>query len=148
VRRVRRERHESTVPPDGGHPADSGATVEIGGASILSLLISDPQDTQNDLRQDLWRAGHAHAGVWLILSLVALRYVDEATLSEGMTVGGAPVLPGCGYPDAVGLLPVGSLPGGDGAQRDDLPSPRRRGRAGGGTPGSGSRPHPGTQDVA
>src|SRR5215217_8088958 len=59
-------------------------TVEIGGASILSLLIADPQYTQNELRQDLWRAGHAHAGVWLVLSLVALRYVDEAALSEGM----------------------------------------------------------------
>ena len=59
-------------------------TVEIGGDSILSLLISDPSYSQNDLRQDLWRAGHAHAGVWLVLSLVALRYVDEATLSEGM----------------------------------------------------------------
>jgi len=59
-------------------------TVEIGGASILSLLISDPSYAQNDLRQDLWRAGHAHAGVWLVLSLVALRYVDEATLSESM----------------------------------------------------------------
>ena len=59
-------------------------TVEIGGASILSLLLADPAYAQNDLRQDLWRAGHAHAGVWLVLSLVALRYVDEATLSEGM----------------------------------------------------------------
>lgn len=59
-------------------------TVEIGGASILSLLIADPSYTQNDLRQDLWRAGHAHAGVWLVLTLVALRYVDEAALSEGM----------------------------------------------------------------
>jgi hypothetical protein len=59
-------------------------TVEIGGASILSLLIGDPAYAQNDLRQDLWRAGHAHAGVWLVLSLVALRYVDEATLSVGM----------------------------------------------------------------
>ena len=59
-------------------------TVEFGGASILSMLISDPSYAQNDLRQDLWRAGHAHAGVWLVLSLVALRYVDEATLSEGM----------------------------------------------------------------
>jgi heme/copper-type cytochrome/quinol oxidase subunit 4 len=59
-------------------------TVEVGGASILSLLIGDPAYAQNDLRQDLWRAGHAHAGVWLVLSLVALRYVDEATLSEGM----------------------------------------------------------------
>jgi hypothetical protein len=37
--------------------------VEIGGVSILSLLIGDPQYAQNDLRQDLWRAGHAHAGV-------------------------------------------------------------------------------------
>jgi hypothetical protein len=59
-------------------------TVEIGGASILSLLLADPSYAQNDLRQDLWRAGHAHAGVGLVLSLVALRYVDEATLSEGM----------------------------------------------------------------
>jgi hypothetical protein len=37
----------------------------------------------NPLRQDLWRAGHAHAGVFLILSLLCLRYVDEAALSEG-----------------------------------------------------------------
>jgi hypothetical protein len=59
-------------------------TVAIGGASILSLLIADPAYAQNDLRQDLWRAGHAHAGVWLVLSLAALRYVDEASLSEGM----------------------------------------------------------------
>ena len=59
-------------------------TVEIGGASILSLLIGDPGYAQNDLRQDLWRAGHAHAGVWLVLSLVTLRYVDEAALSEGL----------------------------------------------------------------
>ncbi len=59
-------------------------TVVYGGVSILSMLIGDPQYTQNELRQDLWRAGHAHAGVWLVLSLVALRYVDEAALSEGM----------------------------------------------------------------
>src|SRR5262249_8085945 len=39
---------------------------------------------ENPLRQDLWRAGHAHAGVWLILALVALRYVDEANLSNVM----------------------------------------------------------------
>src|SRR4028119_713126 len=59
-------------------------SVEIGGASILSLLLADPAYAQNELRQDLWRAGHAHAGVWLVLSLVALRYVDEANLSENM----------------------------------------------------------------
>ena len=37
---------------------------------------------RNQLRQNLWRAGHAHAGVLLVLSLVALRYVDEAALSH------------------------------------------------------------------
>jgi hypothetical protein len=59
-------------------------TVMVGGVSILSLLIGDPSYMENPLRQDLWRAGHAHAGVWLILALVVLRYVDEANLSNVM----------------------------------------------------------------
>jgi hypothetical protein len=59
-------------------------TVMFGGVSILSLLIGDPSYMENPLRQDLWRAGHAHAGIWLILALVALRYVDEANLSNVM----------------------------------------------------------------
>ena len=54
--------------------------VVYGGTSILSLLIGNPDYAENQLRQDLWRAGHAHAGVLLILSLVTLRYVDEANL--------------------------------------------------------------------
>jgi hypothetical protein len=58
-------------------------TVIFGGVSLLSLLTGDqPGYRDNPLRQDLWRAGHAHAGVLLILSLTALRYVDEARLSE------------------------------------------------------------------
>ena len=57
-------------------------TVIVGGVSILTLLIRDPRYRQNPLRQQLWRAGHAHAGVLLILSLVALLYVDRADLSE------------------------------------------------------------------
>lgn len=59
-------------------------TVVYGGTSILSLLIGDPAYVENALRQDLWRAGHAHAGVLLILSLVTLRYVDEANLPESL----------------------------------------------------------------
>ena len=55
-------------------------TVVFGGTSLLTLLISDPAYQANPLRQDLWRAGHAHAGVLLLLSLIALRYVDEAVL--------------------------------------------------------------------
>jgi hypothetical protein len=59
-------------------------SVMYGGVSILRILIGDPTYMENQLRQDLWRAGHAHAGVWLILALVALRYVDEANLSNAM----------------------------------------------------------------
>lgn len=55
-------------------------TVAFGGVSLLRLLIDDPGYQENALRQDLWRAGHAHAGVLLVLSLVLLRYVDEARL--------------------------------------------------------------------
>ncbi len=58
-------------------------TVMIGGVSILTLLIGTPEYMANKLRQDLWRAGHAHAGVFLILSLIVLRYVDDARLSDG-----------------------------------------------------------------
>jgi hypothetical protein len=58
--------------------------VVYGGVSILSLLIGDPTYAQNELRQDLRRAGHAHAGVLLVLSLVTLRYADEAALPEGL----------------------------------------------------------------
>jgi hypothetical protein len=56
-------------------------TVIYGGVSILRFLITDPRYSQNRLRQDLWRAGHAHAGVLLILSLVVLLYLEHAKLS-------------------------------------------------------------------
>jgi hypothetical protein len=55
--------------------------VMFGGLSLLSFLTGNsPGYTDNPLRHDLWRAGHAHAGVYLVLSLVMLRYVDEAVL--------------------------------------------------------------------
>ena len=57
-------------------------SVMLGGMAVLSLLVSRTEGyVDNPLRQDLWRAGHAHAGVYLVLSLVMLRYVDEAALS-------------------------------------------------------------------
>lgn len=58
-------------------------TVAYGGVTLLTMLIRPESGyADNPLRQDLWRAGHAHAGVLLILSLVILRYVDQANLSE------------------------------------------------------------------
>lgn len=58
-------------------------TVMFGGVSLLGFLTrGEAGYVDNPLRQDLFRAGHAHAGVYLILSLVMLRYVDEAVLSS------------------------------------------------------------------
>src|SRR5262245_42745145 len=57
-------------------------TVMVGGVSLLTLLVWDPAYAANRLRQDLWRAGHAHAGVLLVLSLIVLRYVDDAQLTD------------------------------------------------------------------
>jgi hypothetical protein len=57
-------------------------SVMYGGLTVLSLLVGNVRGyNDNPLRQNLWRAGHAHAGVYLVLSLVMLRYVDEAVLS-------------------------------------------------------------------
>jgi hypothetical protein len=58
-------------------------TVMFGGLSLLSFLESKaPGYADNPLRHDLFRAGHAHAGVYIVLSLVILRYVDDAALSS------------------------------------------------------------------
>lgn len=76
-------------------------TVIFGGVSLLTLLVNDPGYQENPLRQDLWRAGHAHAGVLLILSLVLLRYVDQARLgtrARQVAMNGVPL--------AAILLPV------------------------------------------
>jgi hypothetical protein len=56
-------------------------TVMYGGLTLLMMLTGQAAGyAANPLRHDLWRAGHAHAGVYLVLSLVMLRYVDEAVL--------------------------------------------------------------------
>lgn len=40
-------------------------TIEYGGTFLLGMLKrSDPGYADNPLRQNLFRAGHAHAGVW------------------------------------------------------------------------------------
>lgn len=58
-------------------------TVAYGGTALLGLLISPGSEyMQNPLRQNLFRAGHAHAGIMLILSLIILMYVDKTVYSE------------------------------------------------------------------
>ena len=70
-------------------------TVMFGGLSLLRFLTtSAPGYVDNPMRHDLWRAGHAHAGIYLVLSLVMLRYVDEAALGpfwKWLARTGAPI---------------------------------------------------------
>ena len=70
-------------------------SVMYGGITLLGMLMGNAAGySDNPLRQNLWRAGHAHAGVYLVLSLVMLRYVDEALLSpfwKWFARAGAPI---------------------------------------------------------
>jgi hypothetical protein len=58
-------------------------TVVGGGVSILRLWLRRSPYYDHPLRPRLWAAGHAHAGVILILSLVTLLLVDHAALGDG-----------------------------------------------------------------
>jgi len=70
-------------------------TVMCSGLTLLMMLTTRASGyADNPLRHDMWRAGHAHAGVYLVLSLVMLRYVDEALLSpfwKWLARAGAPI---------------------------------------------------------
>lgn len=55
--------------------------VEYGGTFLLR--VTRGQHPASPLQQSFFRAGHAHAGVLVVLALVALLYVDAAAL-EGV----------------------------------------------------------------
>jgi len=55
-------------------------TVEFGGTALLRMLTSDSD--LSDFEEQFFRAGHAHAGVLLILSLVYYIYLDRTEFSE------------------------------------------------------------------
>lgn len=66
-------------------------TVMYGGATLLGLLTSGaagmpPGDVMlNETQWALFRAGHAHAGVWLLFSLVLQVLLDSASLPSRVT---------------------------------------------------------------
>jgi hypothetical protein len=52
--------------------------IEYGGVFLLKMLRArEPGYMDNPLRQNLFRAGHAHAGVIVILSLICQVLVDS-----------------------------------------------------------------------
>jgi hypothetical protein len=57
-------------------------TVMFGGYSLLRLLSIDKL---NDFQKTYFRAGHAHAGVLLVMTLAALATGSRFGLSEGTT---------------------------------------------------------------
>lgn len=58
--------------------------VEFGGLSLLKFIGSrDPGYLDNPVRRYLFRAGHAHAGVFVMLALVGLLYLEAAALAPG-----------------------------------------------------------------
>ena len=58
-------------------------TVMFGGYSLLGLLARD-NAWLTPFRATYFRAGHAHAGVLLVLSLVYYSYLAQTTFSGGL----------------------------------------------------------------
>jgi hypothetical protein len=78
-------------------------TIQYGGYFLLTSLVNrNSHYMDNALRQNFFRAGHAHAGVFVILSLVCQILADSATLPEPLLW-----VARIGVPLAAILLPAG-----------------------------------------
>ena len=77
-------------------------TIEYGGTFLLSVL-SGKQPELTDFQRSMFRAGHAHAGVLVILALVSLLFTDQTKLSAPMAwalrigFAAAPILVSAGF---------------------------------------------------
>jgi hypothetical protein len=92
-------------------------TIQYGGYFLLtSLLDRSSGYMDNALRQNFFRAGHAHAGVILILSLVCQLLADAAAVPDPLLwmvrlgVPLAAILISAGFFFSM-LLPTASQPG-------------------------------------
>jgi len=78
-------------------------TIQYGGYFLLtSLMDRSSRYMDNPLRQNFFRAGHAHAGVFVILALICQVLADAATL-PGWLLWIARI----GVPAAAILVPLG-----------------------------------------
>lgn len=57
-------------------------TVMFGGYSLLGLLQRGPG--LSDFQRTYFRAGHAHAGVLQVLSLIYYQYLGQTTVNDGL----------------------------------------------------------------
>jgi hypothetical protein len=78
-------------------------SIQYGGYFLLrSLMERGSRYMDNPLRQNFFRAGHAHAGVFVLLSLVCQMLADAATLPSWLVW-----LARLGVPAAAIFVPLG-----------------------------------------
>jgi hypothetical protein len=78
-------------------------SIQYGGYFLLTSLVDrNSHYMENPLRQNFFRAGHAHAGVFVILSLLCQILADSATLPTPWLW-----LARIGVPVAAILIPAG-----------------------------------------
>jgi hypothetical protein len=91
-------------------------TVMYGGWTLLGILTHGsagaalPNVGLTETQWALWRAGHAHAGVWLILSLVVQLLLDSSRLSPAMRWLARICAPAAAVAMSAGLFGVAFLP--------------------------------------
>jgi hypothetical protein len=80
-------------------------TIQYGGYFLLtSLMDRSSRYMENPLRQNFFRAGHAHAGVIVLLSLICHVLADAAMLPDWLLW-----VVRIGVPAAAILMPLGFL---------------------------------------
>ncbi|MDB3935710.1 hypothetical protein N9383_03200 [Granulosicoccus sp.] len=83
-------------------------TIMYGGFTLLGILTDGEVGHKpgglelNETQRALWRAGHAHAGVYVILALILQPLVDQSSLSNPLKW-----IARLGAPIASIVLPVG-----------------------------------------
>ena len=78
-------------------------TIQYGGYFLLRLFSGEmPRLKPSPLQTSFFRAGHAHAGVLVILSLICQVFVEHAALGTGLAW-----LVRIGIPLAAILIPLG-----------------------------------------
>ena len=83
-------------------------SIMYGGVTLLGLLTEGTAGLApgtldlNETQRSLWRAGHAHAGVFVVLSLILQPLVDQTAFSQSVKW-----VARIGAPAASILLPAG-----------------------------------------
>ena len=93
----------------------STLTIELGGQFLISILQRKQKIARDSVQFSLFRAGHAHAGVLVILAIVVMPYVDVIDASNAIKM-----MTRLGFAAAPVVMSAGFFAAGGGA-KDDKP---------------------------